>query len=142
MTLKNRIKGKQNYNTGQFGEQMAERLLLSLGFKCVEKIETGWYIKWINGKVVSAKPRNRVSGDFTAIGDLGQYVHVEVKVRDRDSLLHSDLEAHQSEAMDEKTGYGALCLLIWVRSPTEIKILRWPVPGFKKNTSVKWDQIK
>ena len=138
----NRIKGKQNQKAGAFAEQFAERWLYSQGFHCIERIQTGWYIKWINGKVVSAKPRAKVSGDFVAIGKNGQAVHVEIKMRGGDVLIHSDLENHQVEAMDEKTKHGALCLLLWVRSPTELKALQWPIAGFKKNSSLRWENIK
>ena len=150
MNPSNRLRGKQNQKAGEFAQQMTERMLWSLGFKCIEPIETGWRIKWEyvekNGKtfrkVVDAKEKNKVSGDFTAVGKNGRAVHCEVKHRDKDVLVHSALEDHQVEAMDEKTSYGVLCLLSWVRSPVEMKILRWPIPNFVKGSSLKWEDIR
>ena len=148
MKTTNRIQGKQNQRAGGWAEHFAERALWSLGFKCVEKYETGWRIKWRydpkkkKSVVVDAKKKKKVSGDFNAIGKNGQYIHCEVKRRDKDVLFHSALEKHQVEAMNEKTKYGALCLLAWVRSPTEVKILRWPIKGFEKNSSLRWENIK
>ena len=144
----NRLRGKQNQKAGEFAQQMTERMLWSLGFKCIEPIETGWTVKRRfnpkTGKTViySAYPKKKVSGDFTAVGKGGQAIHVEVKQRDEDILIHSALEDHQVAAMDEKTSYGVLCLLSWVRSPVEMKILRWPIPGFKKGSSLKWKDIR
>ena len=142
MKLKNRIQGKQNQRVGVWAENMAERWLYSQGFHCIERIRTGWRIKWINGKVVSAKPKEKVSGDFNCIGKNGQYIHVEVKQRGSGKLFFSDLEEHQVEAMDERVKYGALVLLIWVQSPTELKALQWPIDGLKPGKSILWEQIK
>lgn len=142
MNLKNRIKGKQNQRQGVWAEQMAERMLWSLGFKCIEPVETGWLIKWINKKVVSAKPKAKVGGDFTAIGKGGQAVYCEVKTHGGDVLVHSTLKPHQAERMDAKAKAGALCLLIWVKGPTEAHVLEWPVKGFVKGTSIRWEDIR
>jgi hypothetical protein len=142
MKLKNRIQGKQNQKQGHFGEQYAERWLYSQRFKCIEPVETGWRVKFINGKVVSAHPKAKVGGDFTCIGLGGQAVYVEVKTEGGDRLVHSKLEEHQAERMDAKTKAGALCLLIWVKSPTELKALQWPIPNFVKGSSLKWEDIR
>jgi len=139
MKTANRIRGKQNQRAGEWAQQMTERMLWSLGFKCVEPIETGFYNVFGPGK---PRPKKKVSGDFSAIGENGRAVHCEVKHRDKDVLLHSALEKHQVETLDAKTKYGALCLLAWVRSPVEMKILRWPIPGFEKNSSLRWENIK
>jgi len=142
MKIANRIRGKQNAKTGIFGEAMAERWLWSQGFKCVSSIETGWRIRRVNGKIVGAKQKVKVAGDFTAMTKTGRFVFAEVKVRGSGKLLFSDLEKHQVEALDERVKYGALCLLIWIMSPTELKALQWPIAGFKKNNSLRWDNIK
>lgn len=142
MKITNRIRGRRNTKRGSAIEQIAELWLKQKGYACVERIETPWRIHRERGKVVSATPKKKVSGDFTAIDpNTGRHVHVEVKSRDRDTLRWSDFEQHQIDAMDEKTLAGAQCLVMWIKSPDAMRIFEWPICGFGPRKSIPWDCV-
>ncbi len=139
---------RRNAKRGNKTEEIAGRYLKSLGFLFVEPIERAWIIirkydpKRKKSRITGAVPKKKVSGDFTAIEPgTGRYVHIEVKSM-HDKIMWSNLEPHQIEALNDKHKAGALCLLVWVRSPIEIKAMEWPVFGFGPRKSVKWDDIK
>lgn len=141
MKVENRIKGSKNTRRGEQTEKAAALWLKRAGFLEVEKIETPWRVIRRGGRIVGATPKKQVSGDFTAIHpESGQYVHVEVKSRDRDRLHWSDFEKHQIDALDRKAKAGALGVILWVRSPVEIKWWVWPVEGFGPGKSLKWEE--
>ena len=143
INIKNRIRGKQNKKTGQRGEEIAERFLKTLGFLHIEPMETGWTIQWRNGKPYNAFPKKKVSGDFHAMEPgTARYVHVETKTRQADRLPWSAFESHQTDKMNQKAKDGALVLVVWVRSPVEIKCVQWPVVGFGPRKSIRWENIK
>ena len=140
MNIEARLRGKFNSKRGMVTEVIAERWLLQNGFECVERIETPWRIHRRGGKIVGATPKKQVSGDFTAIDPRsGKHVHVEVKSRNRDTLWWSDFEEHQISALNRKAEAGAICMILWVKSPTEIRIYSWPVEGFGPGKSLKWE---
>jgi Holliday junction resolvase-like predicted endonuclease len=137
--LRNRIQGKRNTKRGQAAEEIAELWLRQHGYACIEKIETPWRIVRRGGKIVGATPKKQVSGDFTAIDPhTGRCLHVEVKSRERNTLRWSDFEAHQIEALDRKAEAGAECLVLWVKG-AEVQFFDWPIPGFCKGQSLKWE---
>lgn len=140
MNIQAQIRGRQSAKRGMATEHIAELWLMQQGYACVERIETPWRIHRSGGKIVRATPKARVSGDFTAIEPYtGRHVHVEVKSRKADVLKWSDFEEHQISALNRKAEAGASCLVIWVKSLSEIRVYEWPIPGFGPGKSLKWE---
>lgn len=140
MNIEARLRGKFNAKRGMATEQIAEIWLLQNGYACVEPIETPWRIHRRGGRIVGATPKKYVSGDFTAIDPYtGRHVHVEVKSRKTGVLKWSDFKEHQILALNRKAEAGAECLVIWVKSPAEIRVYEWPIEGFGPGTSLKWE---
>ncbi len=116
-------------------------LLRLLGYKRVEAIERAWIIKRARGKIISAIPKKKVSGDIKAMTEDGKIVHVEVKCR-QEKLLYSDFKKHQIEALCDIVRYNGIALAAWYRNPFKILLLRWPIEGFGPRKSISWEQAK
>jgi penicillin-binding protein-related factor A (putative recombinase) len=143
MTIKNKIRGKQNQRTGQMAEEVARVFLEHLGFLHVEPMETGWTLRFRNKKIIGGFAREKTSGDFHAMEPgTSRYTHIEVKNRQSDRLPWSVFKKHQVDKLNAKSIDGAICLVIWVRLPLDVKSIVWPIPGFKPRTSIKWEDIK
>lgn len=94
-----------------------------------EPVHTPWRIlRDAAGRITSAYPVEKVSGDIRAIAPGGRSVLAEVKVRDH-NLRWTDLEPHQRHALSEHNRLGGLSLLIWLHT-TGAYILPWPLPAF------------
>jgi len=126
----NRVHGKQ-------AEEIAMSALRAMGFKCVEKIETGFTVVRSGKKIVGAFPLKKVSGDIRAIGNKGQSIHCECKFREG-KLKWSDMETHQLEAMKDVTRAGGAAFLVWVASftPERVYLLQWPFQCLKKGRAI------
>jgi hypothetical protein len=137
-------RNKANRRQGEQGEDIARMQLALLGVRRLEKIEVGWKVlRDDDGHIVGAFPMEKVSGDFKGILPGGTAVHVEVKSRGRsDRLRHSDLKAHQIEALDEHVSFDGLGLVCWVTAYGECLVMRWPIPGFRPHTSLTIDQAQ
>ena len=141
-------RSRRNVKRGYKSQDVAEKYLRKIGFLFVEPIETGWVIirkydsRTKKNKIVHAFPKKKVSGDFTCVErGTGRAIHIEVKSMP-DKLLWSNFEPHQIEALNEKSKENVLCFVAWVRSPVEVKLLQWPIFGFKKGKSVKWEDVR
>ena len=140
-----RLKNKRNQKRGQRGQEIAALALERAGFTCIRPIETGWRViqrfdlKRQRMVVVSASPREKVAGDFTAVEPgSGRAVLVEVKAREG-TVLWSDLEQHQIEALDAIVAAGGIGLVAWVCG-VECRLYRWPIASWGPGKSLKWDR--
>jgi hypothetical protein len=102
-------------------------------FAILETMKAGhntWHrMKW------SAK----VQGDIRAVvPGTGQSVLAEVKTVKGDRLVFSKLRPHQVTALTEHAAIGGLSLLIWVTDYGNVYVLKWPIPGFRPRTSLKY----
>lgn len=138
--------GKANQERGQQAEDIARLQLQLLGVARLEKIEVGWRVLWVDGRIVKAFPLEKVSGDFKGMLPGGTAVHVEVKSRSRsrsrvstERLRYSDVKPHQVEALNEHVELGGLGLLCWVTAAGECLVLSWPIPGFRPRSSLSVD---
>lgn len=126
---------RRNRAVGETGQMIASLLLANAGFEMVEPVHTPWRVlRDATGRITSAYPVEKVSGDFRAITTTGRSVLVEVKVRDR-NLRWTDLEAHQRNALDRHAGCHGLSLLIWIHDHDGF-ILHWPIPNFGPGQSL------
>ena len=133
----NQLRGKANKKAGESAELIAIKALRTLGFKCVEKIETGFTLKRMNGKIVGAFPCKAVSGDIRAIGHAGKAIYCECKYRPL-KLKWSDFEQHQLKAMQDVTEAGGVAFVAWVAclNPERIYLLQWPFNLLKKGRAI------
>jgi len=141
-----RLAGKRSKALGRMGEQLVEHWL-NQRFFLVEKIETGWRVQRMGGKIVGATPLARVSGDFRAVDARGKAVLVECKVRD-DALPWSALDQHQHTALKAFSERGAHALIAWVNpvaTPTHPSLVvcyyRTAIVagGWAQRHSLTWD---
>lgn len=125
-----RQRGARNRAVGQAAEWAVRHALAKAGYRCIERIETGWRVQRCprTHRIVGASPLAKVSGDFRAIEPGGRSVLVEVKRRER--ITWSDLDDHQVQALNNHAEAGALALLAWVRPDGQVSLHHWPVPGF------------
>lgn len=138
-----RIAGKRAQARGQFGERMAKACLQSLGLRRVQRIETGWKIRRVQGRIVGATPMAKVPGDFTALAPTptgARFVLIETKFRP-DRLAHGDLDKHQVEALTTYHAEGAIAVVVWVSEAGAVA-LRWPIPSFVRGTSLSHERAK
>jgi len=128
---------KINRAHGKQAEEIAMDALRKIGFKCVEKIETGFTVIRSGKKITGAFPVRRVTGDIRAIGHGGQAIYCECKFRE-DKLKWSDMETHQLKAMEDVTEAGGAAFLVWVAclSPERVYLLQWPFNVLKKGRAI------
>lgn len=140
------IRGRRNAKAGNRSEEIVCSLLRQTGFVMVEPINRAWIIHRSGGRITGASPAKKVSGDISAMTIDGKKVLAEVKTRqdgdDGAKLLFSAIEKHQAEALDTVHRFRGVALLVWYRNPYEIAVMRWPIPGFKPRTSLRWDDAK
>ena len=127
---------------GKAGESIAAGVLGRLGIHMVEEIATPiviiksrkinqimWYrIRW----------KKKVSADHNGIMKNGRRVLAEVKTVEG-NLVWTDFKPHQPGRLSMNEEYNGISLVVWVHS-TGIKVLRWPIPGFKKGRGVTPEQ--
>lgn len=144
---------RKNRKNGELAQDVVMRLFGLLGFHCVERIETGWGVKRVGNRIVSAWPLRQVSGDIRAIYRVGApggvAVHCEVKYRPAKDkrparLVWGDFEDHQRKHMDAVTDAGGIAIVAWVTSiqPAELHLLRWPINGMKKGSGIGVNDAK
>ena len=81
-------------------------------------------------------PFKPVEGDYRALTPEGKGVLIEVKTIDDGNLKWSSFKEHQREALTEHSKYS-LSLVVFVFNQTpEYAIMQWPIPGFKKYSSI------
>ena len=135
---------KKNKSKGDAGELLVHYLLMSMGFKMIEKVHTPWKPVWIGSgktrRLVSVHPEEKVSGDWRAVGPRGVSVLVEVKSHDGDRLVYSFLERHQHESLTNHHLFGGKSYIAWVRSGL-VKIFKYPRYDYVATKSIKWDEI-
>ena len=122
------IKGRVNKRNGDIAEGIAMDMLRQLGYKKIEKIETGFSVIRRGKQIVSAFPKAKVSGDIRAIGPRGITIHCEVKYRPNATLKMSDFEKHQIAHLQEVYEAKAIAYVAWVISlfPAQLYLLEWP----------------
>lgn len=132
--------GRKSQRKGDVGETIGGSVLASMGFGMIEPIETGFHRTYQNGRLVLV-PKAKVAGDLRAIvPGSGRSVLVEVK-RYAGKLQHSKLTLAQHSKLREHDRLGGISLLIWIDDASDqIFVLRYPVPGFKRNTSLRPEQ--
>lgn len=128
---------KINRAHGKQAEEIAMNALRKIGFKCVEKIETGFTVIRSGKKITGAFPVRKVAGDIRAIGHGGQAIYCECKFREN-KLKWSDMEAHQMEAMEDITRAGGAAFLVWVAclNPERVYLLQWPFNVLRKGRAI------
>lgn len=110
-----RIAAKMSQRKGTHGESVARLALERFGIKQVVRIETGWRIKRIGGRVVGATPMAKVTADWRGLYDGGRSVLAEAKER-TDRIVWSDLEPHQHAALREHELCGGASFLVAIFS--------------------------
>ncbi len=133
------VRGRANKRAGDLAEKYIAARLRDLGLWQVERRETGWRIQRARGRVVGATPKEKVSGDFSAVAPGGLYVHVEAKnhLHPDEPLSLSDFDTHQLAALNIYASL-AIALVAWM-SASRIALLRWPITGFEKGSPLSWD---
>lgn len=141
--LVGRVRGRVNKRNGDTAEHIAMEMLRQLGYKKIEKIETGFSVVRRGTQIVSAFPKEKVSGDIRAIGPRGVTVHCEVKYRPNSTLKYSDFEPHQFDHLQEVYDAQGIAYVAWVISlyPAKLYLLEWPVP-IKKGRGMTRDQAQ
>jgi hypothetical protein len=118
--IKRKLQARRRQAIGKRAEQLVERRLQHMGLELIEKVEVG--VKVIRGRRIFTKP---VSGDFRAVVPVsGKSVLVEVKCRDADRLVHSDIEQHQFSFLGVHEDIGGCSLLAWVHLG-ELALIEW-----------------
>ena len=137
----NSIKGKVNKRNGDIAERITMEMFRQLGYKKIEKIETGFSVVRRGKQIVSAYPKAKVSGDIRAIGPRGITIHCEVKYRPNATLKMSDFEPHQLTHMQEVHDAKGIAFISWVISlcPAKLYLLEWPIP-IKKGRGLTREQ--
>jgi Holliday junction resolvase len=121
--IKNKRRGRVNKKRGDRAERIMLNTLRSMGLACVRRIETGWRVERVKGKIVGATPLAAVVGDIAAvIPPNGRSVLVEVKRRE-ERLIWSDLEAHQHKALTEHCEAGGVSVIGWYNPDEAAAIL-------------------
>lgn len=138
------ITGRNNQRNGETSERYVEFALGKLGLVNIHKIETGYKVKRIGGKIISAKPIAKVQGDFTAMTKEGLAVLVEVK-RSKDKLSLSNLAPHQILNLNRTVEFNGIAILAW-HEPAACGftpfLMRWPIDGLEKGTTLKVDKAR
>lgn len=124
------MNGRANKRNGDIAERIVMEMLRQLGYKKIEKIETGFSVVRQGKRIVSAFPKAKVSGDIRAIGPRGVTVHCEVKYRPYATLKYSDFEPHQLKHLQEVSEAKGVAYAAWVISlyPAKLYLLEWPFP--------------
>jgi len=136
-----RAAAQKRVKSGNIGEKVAELKLRQAGFKCIEKIETGWSPQRRGGRVVGAFPRKKVAADFWAIEPVsGRAVRVEVKSTAEGTLSLSRFEDHQLYNLDQMAKHNGISLVAWVHGG-DCVLLSWPISGFQKGSPLKWGEV-
>jgi penicillin-binding protein-related factor A (putative recombinase) len=132
-----RAQGKRNHKNGDKAQDIGERVMRDLGFKMVERVETGFKVIRSGSRITGAFPCSKVSGDIRAVGNKGQAVLAEVKYREG-KLKWSDFEKHQLESMQAITEDGGAAFVVWVASfiPERVYMLHWPFQCLKKGRAI------
>ncbi len=138
---------KSQQQQGAAGERTAEEMLLWMGVKMVEQIATPTVITKRRGDWVKIRYKAKVSGDRRGVMNdgSGRRVLAEVKTTNGRNLRFSDLRPHQVDALNENHELGAVSLLAWVYKDgwrQDVFVMRWPIPGFGKRTSVAPEQAE
>ncbi|MBA3622981.1 MAG: hypothetical protein H0W48_00625 [Methylibium sp.] len=134
-TMRNRQRQRRAH--GAQAESIIPARLRALGFHLVERVHTPWQImRGVNGRITSAFPLEKVSGDFRCVAPGGRSVLVEVKSRSR-RLPYSAVERHQALALDQHYLAGGMSLLAWV-SPEGVVILDYPRLDLQPRQSLTW----
>lgn len=143
---KKRARAQANVSEGKAGETVFCHMLNFMGCACVRRIETGWRVKRVNGRIVGASPMRAVAGDIAAvIPPAGRSVLVECKRRDG-RLVWSDLEDHQHRALAAHAGNGGVSMLGWISGRGAYLLDYAELIGFggapahlRKGKGISWD---
>ncbi len=140
-----KVRGRVNKRNGDWGEELAAEALRRLGFLCVEPIQTGFQIVRSGERITGAFPLEKVSGDIKAIAPGGRAVHCEVKCTGKDanliwSVFTRKRKDHQIKALNATVAAGGIGLVVWVKSPIDVCVLQWPIPGFCPGKGLSWEQ--
>jgi len=147
---KRKTKGNSS-KKGKEGQGIAERALWEMGHLRVDGIPTPR--RYVFHMTINKLPlfrmarMERANGDIYSMDKNGRWCLSEVKAYDKDRLQWSALtrqikagKYHQSENLDAHLALhpDVSAFLIWVRGK-ETAVLSWPIKGFKKGTSILWD---
>lgn len=145
--IKKSLQSRHNQRTSEQAQDIVMETMKGMGFKCVERIETGFAVIRTNGKITGAYPKRRVSGDIRAIGHNGQAIHCECKYRpgkgeEEPRLKWGDFEPHQIEHFDNVINASGAAFVAWVVClyPARLFFLQWPVSGLKKGKSLRYSE--
>lgn len=126
------ILGKRSQAKGRHGESFARWALECYGVRQVVRIETGWRVKRVGGRIVGATPMERVTADWRGVWPTtGCSVMAEAKERG-DRLVWSDIKPHQHKALAEHDKLNALSLVVVVYEDRTVAILRYPCPVLQR----------
>lgn len=146
MNYPERRGGRRSKRKGDAGEDVAHSLLTMMGARMLQKIATPVRLippvseaarREFFRRVIFSKT---VKGDRWGVDpDTGRSILAEVKTYAADRLAYSVLKPHQIAALNEHAACNGLTYLVWVH-PTDIFVLRWPIPGFQSGTSISLGQ--
>jgi penicillin-binding protein-related factor A (putative recombinase) len=136
----NSFRQKRRTKMGEFGESVVRRALDHRNYFLIERVHTPWKVIRIGGKIVSAFPVEKVSGDFRAVTADGHSVLIEVKSREDGNLPYSAFQPHQIASLNTHAARpGAVTQIAWVRG-VDVCFFDWPIQALRPGTSLKWPQ--
>ncbi|MES2531956.1 MAG: hypothetical protein V4636_13040 [Pseudomonadota bacterium] len=147
-----RLRSRANTIRGGDAQEIVGQRLRAGGLELVQRVETGWRVQRVRGRITGASPMGKVHCDWSAIvPGTGQSVRCEVKSRKDSQLSLSDFERWQLDALTAHTAFGGLTLIGHVHS-RGVAVLRWPLVGLEKGrplnayderwTAALWDGVR
>jgi hypothetical protein len=145
------ILGKRSQAKGRHGESFARWALECYGVRQVVRIEVGWRVKRVGGRIVGATPMEKVTADWRGVWcgihlspdgygvaasqniryEPGLSVMAEAKER-ADRLIWSDLKPHQHKALADHDTLGGLSFIVAIYEDRTVAILRYPCDSLQR----------
>lgn len=140
--LPRRLIGRKAKADGDACERLVESILCLAGVPFLQRIHTGWLIIRSAGRVIDAKPKEKVAGDRWGCLQGGRCLLVEVKERAGDVLAWDDLEPHQHDALSRVHRAGGLAVVAWVTPDREAILMDYPIQGWVKGKPLHLAQAR
>ncbi len=135
-----KLRGRVNKIRGDHAEQLVLYRLRQMGFLAIVKLETGWRVKRARGRIIGATPLAKVTGDFRAVGGMGQSVLVETKRRDG-KLRLCDFAPHSRQALTDHADAGGASLIAWVSTRGEVVVFPWGRLVERGRKALTWHEV-
>ena len=127
-------RGEARQRQGAGSENKVRRVLEAMGIEYITRVKT--YFSRGGRYAIKAE------ADFRGISAGGKYTLIEAKDITGDRLQHSRIADHQRANLNAVVKHGGVAYLAITHGEGREKktaVLSWPVPGFKKGTSILWE---